>query len=301
MRKSTVETTVVAQAVFIPIDNSPCKEWARDKFPPDKGGQGGCLPVWRREKPWTGFLCFCHSRHPSVIPAKAGIHLRMARRVSGTQTDGWMPGWIPVCTGMTERGDVACWVRWVARGWMPAPSVIPPPSVIPAKAGIHLHVARRVSGYTNRQMDARMDSRLHGNDGKRGCGMLGTLGGERLDARSFCHSPSFSHSRESGNPSSHGKEGVWHTNRRMDARMDSRLHGNDGKKPPPEGGRWKVKGEGTFLSPDLSPPRKNGDQKERAGAQRALPECRGGQRHGYHRGTGMSPLRYNYQLHCHCN
>ena len=175
MRKSTVETTVVAQAVFIPIDNSPCKEWARDKFPPDKGGQGGCLPVWRREKPWTGFLCFCHSRHPSVIPAKAGIHLRMARRVSGTQTDGWMPGWIPVCTGMTERS------------------------------------------------------------------------------------------------------------------------------PPGRGEIGKLKERGHSCPLPLVLPRKNGDQQERAGAQRSLPECCGGQCHGYHRGTGMSPLRYNYQLHCHCN
>ena len=36
--------------------------------------------------------------------------------------------------------------------------------------------------------------------------------------------------------------------------MDSRLHGNDGKKPPRKEGDQKVKGEGTFLSPALSPP-----------------------------------------------
>ena len=40
------------------------------------------------------------------------------------------------------------------------------------------------------------------------------------------------------------------TNRRMDARMDSRFHGNDGKKSP-DGKR-----------PPLSPPRKEGDMKE---------------------------------------
>ncbi len=61
-------------------------------------------------------------------------------------------------------------------------------------------------------------------------------------SRFFCHSCSFCHSRESGNPSSHGTAGVWHTNRRMDFLMDSRLHGNDGRRAPTEG------------DPPLSPP-----------------------------------------------
>ena len=105
---------------------------------------------------------FCHAHPPFVIPAKAGIYLHMAKRAPGSPTEGW----IPVCTGMTERDP------------------------------------------------------QHGTESCR---------------HSFWHSrtllscpPSFCHSRESGNLSSHGKKGAWLTNRRM----DSRLHGNDGKRPP---------------------------------------------------------------------
>ncbi len=61
--------------------------------------------------------------------------------------------------------------------------------------------------------------------------------------------PSFCHSRESGNPSSRGKKGVWYTNKRMDARMDSRLHGNDGRKLPPEGGRSESERRGDIPVP----------------------------------------------------
>ncbi len=228
-----------------------------------------------------------HSHPPSVIPAKAGIHPRMARRVSGTQTnrrmdsrlhgnDGKRPptwhrklpapllssphpssfprkresilawqegclvhqptdGWIPVCTGMTERdpqhGTESCLHPFCHPR---TPSVIPAPLVIPAKAGIHPRMARRVSGTpTNR----RMDSRLHGNDGKRPPTWHRKLPALLLSfphpflssPHPFLSSPhSFCHSRESGNLSSHGKKSVWYTNRRM----DSRLHGNDGKRPP---------------------------------------------------------------------
>ncbi len=209
----------------------------------------------------------CHSRTPSVIPAKAGIHLRMARRVSDTQTDGW----IPVCTGMTERAPPT----WQRKSPAFLPSFPSPfrhshtPSVIPTLllSFPHSFCHSRESGNPSShgkagvwQTNRRMDSRLHGNDGKR------PPTWQRKSPAllpSFPHS--FCHSRESGNPSSHGKAGVWHINRRM----DSRLHGNDRKRPPPprkEGDR-KLKGEGTFLSPAFSPLRKNGDQQERAGAQ----------------------------------
>ena len=127
---------------------------------------------WRNVAHWVRWVATGWMPPPSVIPAKAGIHLHMARRVSGLPTDGWMPGWIPVCTGMTERG------MW----------------------------------------------------------RIGCPGGDRMDARSFCHA------RESGNLSSHGKAGVWPTNRRMDARMDSRLHGNDGKRDVACWVRWVATG-----------------------------------------------------------
>ena len=74
-----------------PTERSPPTERGPPLVPPPEGGryegrEPGVMPP------------------PSVIPAKAGIHLHMARRVSDTQIDGWIFGWIPVCTGMTERG-----------------------------------------------------------------------------------------------------------------------------------------------------------------------------------------------------
>ena len=182
------------------------------------GNDGKRPPTWYRKLP--AFLLafphplsfphpFCHSRTPSVIPAKAGIHPHMQKgRLAHKPTDGW----IPVCTGMTERdpqhGTESCLHSfWHSR----------PPRHSRESGNLSSH-GKKGAWLTNR----RMDSRLHGNDGKRP-----PTWHRKLPAP-FCHSRPPRHSRESGNLSSHGKKGAWLTNRRM----DSRLHGNDGKRPP---------------------------------------------------------------------
>ncbi len=73
------------------------------------------VPAWAG----TGVPAWAGIPSLSVIPAKAGIYLLMGQGI-GTE------GWIPVCTGMTERG--------------PTPdvgkNVVCMSFVIPAKAGI---------------------------------------------------------------------------------------------------------------------------------------------------------------------
>ncbi len=125
----------------------------------------------------------------------------------------------------------------VAKKVAHAPSVIPLLLSFPRKRESIFTWQGGCRTDTNRRMDARMDSRLHGNDGKKSPdGKRPPLSPPRKEGdmkegsrASFPLLLSFPRKRESIFTWQGGCR--TDTNRRMDARMDSRFHGNDEKKP----------------------------------------------------------------------